>query len=105
MDSAGISFSTLFNESPPHSGKGTEYNKIKAQDEADLQAKRSVFEDHFKPPTGRKRHSRTAVLLLYWEKNDINVGTEVSQVRFPIQPSEAQWFRANTTAPLECLPL
>lgn len=52
--------------------------KIKADDEADLKEKRRVFEENFKPPTGRKEHSRTAVLLLYWDKNDIKVAPEVS---------------------------
>ncbi|KAL9108631.1 MAG: hypothetical protein Q9227_006577 [Pyrenula ochraceoflavens] len=56
--------------------KDIELDKIRAEDKADLKAKRRIFEDHFSPPTGRKPHSKTAVLLFYWKSSDIHVAPE-----------------------------
>lgn len=92
MNSADLPFGTSFNENPNQLNKDNRTNEIKAEDEADLKAKQGIFEEHFKPPTGRKQHSRTAVLLMYWEDNDIKVGPEVSQARSSMQPSDACLF-------------
>ena len=55
--------------------------RYKAEHAADLKTKRTIFNKHFKPDTPRVQHSKTAVLLLYWDKSDLkNLKEEVSDI-------------------------